>query len=89
LLEHVSSSSDVINDLAHKIHLVQEDLAAEKDEETITGLLKELGELQDLYESKGGYDSEHEAKIILSGLGFAESDFGRTLSEFSGQTPFP
>lgn len=27
LLEHVSSSSDVINDLAHKIHLVQEDLA--------------------------------------------------------------
>lgn len=84
LLEHVSSSSDVINDLAHKIHLVQEDLAAEKDEETITGLLKELGELQDLYESKGGYDSEHEAKIILSGLGFAESDFGRTLSEFSG-----
>jgi len=84
LLEHVSSSSDVINDLAHKIHLVHEDLAEEKDEETITGLLKELGALQDLYESKGGYNSEHEAKVILSGLGFAESDFGRTLSEFSG-----
>jgi ATP-binding cassette, subfamily F, member 3 len=84
LLEHVSSSSDVINDLAHKIHLVQEDLAEEKDEEIVSGLLKKLGELQDLYESKGGYDSEHEAKIVLSGLGFAESDFGRTLSEFSG-----
>ncbi|GAI55657.1 unnamed protein product, partial [marine sediment metagenome] len=48
------------------------------------GLLKELGELQHLYEAKGGYDSEHEAKIVLSGLGFAESDFGRALSEFSG-----
>jgi len=84
LLEYVSRSSDAINNLAHKIRLLQEDLAEEKDEETVAGLLKELGELQDLYDSKGGYDSEHEAKIILSGLGFAESDFGRALSEFSG-----
>ena len=84
LLEHVSSSSHVVSDLAHKIRLIQEDLAEEKDKETVTGLLKELGELQHLYEAKGGYDSEHEAKIVLSGLGFAESDFGRALSEFSG-----
>jgi len=84
LLEDVSRSSDAITNLAHKIHLLQEDLAEEKDEETVGRLLKELSELQDFYESKGGYDSEHEAKIILSGLGFAESDFGRALSEFSG-----
>ena len=84
LLKYVSSSSDVINNIAHKIVLMQEDLAEEKDEETVAGMLKELGELQSLYESKGGYDSEHEAKIILSGLGFAESDFGRELPEFSG-----
>jgi len=84
LLAHVSGSSDSINKLAHKIRLVQEDLADEKDEETVTALLKELGELQSLYESKGGYNSEHEAEIILSGLGFAESDFGLALSAFSG-----
>lgn len=84
LLEHVSSSSHVVSDLAHKIRLIQEDLAEEKDKETVTGLLKELGELQHLYEAKGGYDSEHEAKIVLSGLGFAETDFGRAMSEFSG-----
>ena len=84
LLEDVSRSSDAINNLAHKISLLHKDLAEENDEETVAGLLKELGELQYLYESKGGYDSEHEAKIILSGLGFAESDLGRALSEFSG-----
>ena len=84
LLEEVSRSSDVMNNLAHKISLLQEDLADEKDEETVSELLTELGELQDLYESKGGYNSEHEAKIILSGLGFSEYDFGRRLSEFSG-----
>ena len=84
LLEYISGSSDIVSDLAHKIRLVQEELAEEKDEEIVNGLLKKLGELQYLYETKGGYSSEHEAKIVLSGLGFAQSDFGRPLSEFSG-----
>jgi ATP-binding cassette subfamily F protein 3 len=84
LLEYVSGSSDVVRDLAHKIGLVQEDLAEERDEETVSGLLRKLGELQSLYEAKGGYNSEHEAKIVLSGLGFARSDFEHPLSEFSG-----
>jgi ATP-binding cassette subfamily F protein 3 len=47
-------------------------------------LLRELGDLQNIYESKGGYNVEHEAGVILSGLGFAESDFQRTIAEFSG-----
>jgi ATP-binding cassette subfamily F protein 3 len=84
LLEYVSGSSDLISNLAHKIALVQEDLAEEQDEETVNGLLRKLGELQSLYEAKGGYSSEHEAKIILGGIGFAPSDFERPLCEFSG-----
>jgi len=84
LLEYVSNSSDVVSKLEHKIALVQEDLAEEKDEETVKGLLRRLGDLQSLYEAKGGYSSEHEAKILLGGMGFAPSDFQRPLSEFSG-----
>jgi ATP-binding cassette subfamily F protein 3 len=84
LLEYVSRSSDLVSDLEHKIALVQEDLAEEQDEEIVTGMLRKLGELQSLYEAKGGYSSEHEAKIVLAGMGFAPSDFGRPLSEFSG-----
>jgi ATP-binding cassette subfamily F protein 3 len=84
LLEYVSGSSDLVSNLEHKIALVQEDLAEEKDEETVNSLLRKLGELQSLYEAKGGYSSEHEAKILLGGMGFAPSDFGRPLSEFSG-----
>jgi ATP-binding cassette subfamily F protein 3 len=84
LLEYVSGSSDLVSKLEHKIALVQEDLAEEKDEETVNGLLRKLGELQSLYEAKGGYSSEHEAKILLGGMGFAPSDFERPLSEFSG-----
>jgi len=84
LLDYVSGSSDQVSDLEHKIAVVQEDLAEEKDEETVKGLLRKLGQLQSLYEAKGGYSSEHEAKIVLGGMGFAPSDFGRQLSEFSG-----
>jgi ATP-binding cassette subfamily F protein 3 len=84
LLEYVSGSTGPVSDLEHKMALVQEDLAEEKDEETVNGLLRKLGELQTAYEAKGGYSSEHEAKIVLGGMGFAPSDFVRQLSEFSG-----
>jgi ATP-binding cassette subfamily F protein 3 len=84
LLEYVSGSSNLVRDLAHKIALVQEDLAEEQDEETANGLLRKLGELQSLYEAKGGYSSEHEAKIVLSGMGFVRSDLEHPLSDFSG-----
>ena len=84
LLDEVVASSASFNNLAHKIQLLQEELAEEKDEENIANLLRELGKLQHEFESSGGYNAEHEARIILSGLGFAESDFYRPLSELSG-----
>ncbi|MFC2007330.1 ABC-F family ATP-binding cassette domain-containing protein [Chloroflexota bacterium] len=84
LLEEVAKSSANINSIAHKIQMLQEALADEKDEENITGLLQELGDMQHTFELSGGYNTEHEARIILSGLGFAESDFYRSLAEFSG-----
>ncbi|MFC1917974.1 ABC-F family ATP-binding cassette domain-containing protein [Chloroflexota bacterium] len=84
LLDEVAKSSTSINKLAHKIHLLQEELAEAQDKEDIDVMLRELGELQHAFESSGGYNAEHEARIILSGLGFAESDFSRPLAEFSG-----
>ena len=84
LLDEVVSSSSDINDMAHKIGMIQEELAEEQDEETVASLLRDLGELQSEFDSTGGYDAEHEAKVILSSLGFTESDFYRHLSDFSG-----
>ncbi len=84
LLEDVVAASTVVSGLAHRLEVLREELADDPDQEEQAGLLHELGELQSRYEAAGGYDTEHEARIILSGLGFAESDFGRPLSEFSG-----
>ena len=84
LLEDVAGASTQISGLAHRIELLQETLAEEPDQEKIPALLEELGKLQHSYETAGGYDSTYEAKIILGGLGFTESDFERPLNEFSG-----
>ena len=57
-----------------------EEAAAAKDEARLTSLMHRQGELEALY----GYNPEHRAKAVLSGLGFAENKWNRTLSELSG-----
>jgi ATP-binding cassette subfamily F protein 3 len=84
LLEEVVQSSSDINKLAHKVQMLQEDLSESKDEEETAALMRELGKVQHEFESSGGYSAEHEAEMILSGLGFLPSDFDRRLVEFSG-----
>ncbi len=80
LLDDVAGASSKLKGMEHRIQLLQEELAEDRSPE----LMRELGELQHRFEAAGGYDAEHEAKKILSGLGFAESDFNRSLNEFSG-----
>ncbi|MGB2827584.1 MAG: ATP-binding cassette domain-containing protein, partial [Dehalococcoidales bacterium] len=84
LLDDVANASTRISKLAHKIQVLQEELAEGADGESAKELLHELGELQYSFEFAGGYSAEHEAKTVLSGLGFAESDFHRPLTDFSG-----
>ena len=84
LLDHVAHASNKLASLEHRIQFLQEALAEGGDEEEPQELLKELGELQHKYETAGGYDIEHEAEVVLTGLGFKETDFQRPLNEFSG-----
>ncbi len=85
LLDNVMRASHRITGLAHRIKLLQEALAEEDTEDNDHDeLLKELGDLQHQFEAAGGYDVQHEAEAILSGLGFKKGDFLRPLSEFSG-----
>ena len=84
LLDDVANASTRISKLAHKIQVLQEELAEGADGEGAKELLHELGELQYSFEFAGGYSAEHEAKTVLSGLGFAETDFHRPLTDFSG-----
>jgi len=84
LLDDVSSASEQITWLAHRIEVLQGALADPIGAEGQAGLLNELGELQHSYEAAGGYNAEYEARIVLSGLGFTEPDFQRSLADLSG-----
>jgi ATP-binding cassette subfamily F protein 3 len=84
LLDEVVSSSTNINYMSRKIQILHEELAEEKDEENIATLLKELGELQTEFETIGGFNAEQDARVILSGLGFDETEFNRPILELSG-----
>ena len=50
------------------------------DEALLTRLMHRQSELETMY----GYNPEHRAKAVLSGLGFADSKWGRTLGQLSG-----
>jgi ATP-binding cassette subfamily F protein 3 len=83
LLDSVVAGSTRITGLAHRLKMLQEELQ-DADAEDVEDLLHQMGELQHEFEAIGGYDVEHEARIVLGGLGFADSDFTRPISEFSG-----
>lgn len=57
-----------------------EQAAARKDEARLASLMHRQAELEAVY----GYNPEHRAKAVLSGLGFAEAKWERTLRELSG-----
>ena len=84
LLEEVLDARSGVNALVVKISDAQEALSSETDPVRQGYLLDRLSKLDMALEAAGGDDSEHEAKAILSGLGFKQGDFLRPMSEFSG-----
>ena len=57
-----------------------ESAAAQEDEAALARLMARQAELEAVY----GYNPEHRARTVLSGLGFSERKWGRTLGQLSG-----
>ena len=84
LLEEVLDARSEANALVVEISDAREALSSETDHVRQGYLLDRLSKLDIALEAAGGDDREHEAKAILSGLGFKQGDFLRPMSEFSG-----
>ncbi|MGA1825052.1 MAG: ABC-F family ATP-binding cassette domain-containing protein [bacterium] len=84
VLEEVANSCPHINRIKKRIELLQEEITQETDAKKIQDYLQKLGRFQQEFESRGGYDLEYQAKRILFGLGFKETDFVRQVQELSG-----
>ncbi|MDR2934856.1 MAG: ATP-binding cassette domain-containing protein, partial [Candidatus Adiutrix sp.] len=87
LLELVLDTAEEYRKVEAELAWVGEELNAKSQggaPEELMELAGRQGRLMQIFEALGGWSKEAEAKKILSGLGFAEGDFGRDLGEFSG-----
>ena len=82
ILETVLEGEKQLIELENKIAELHQSL--DSAGENHSKILKQLGNLEQQYEARQGYQLEATAKSILSGLGFSEDDFNRPLAEFSG-----
>ncbi|MCZ6535925.1 MAG: ABC-F family ATP-binding cassette domain-containing protein [Chloroflexi bacterium] len=84
LLQEVLEASSEVTALRDRITATHESLSSDVGSDNQGELLRELSQLDMALEAAGGDYRDHEAKAILSGLGFQQDDFFRPLGEFSG-----
>ncbi len=84
LLEEVLNADWEVVDLSGRIAAARDALSSTTDPAEQRELMDRLARLDAELEAAGGADRDHEAKAILSGLGFKDSDFSRDMREFSG-----
>ncbi len=84
LLEEVLEADVEAHALTEEIAVAEGELVTEAEPQRQGELLDRISALYLELEEAGGDAREHEAKAILAGLGFKQSDFGRPMGEFSG-----
>ncbi len=84
VLGEALSAAEHVTSLEHRLSLLQDELAASEQGEDQERLVGEYGRLHERFEALGGYTLESEARAVLFGLGFKETDLDRDTSEFSG-----
>ena len=84
LLQEVLDANHEVNALTDRIAATWEEVSEATDPEEQQRLMNLLSQLDLELEAAGGENRDHEAKAILSGLGFKQSDFSRNMKEFSG-----
>lgn len=83
VLDEALTAAEHVTSLQHHLTILEAEIA-QADESEHDALLKEYGRLQTTFESLGGYSVEADARAVLGGLGFKESDLTRDVGEFSG-----
>jgi ATP-binding cassette, subfamily F, member 3 len=80
----VLAGAGAVTGIGRRMRHIEAELAEASAEDELAELMDEYGRLQHRFEAMGGYGLEAEARRILAGLGFAESDMERRTVEFSG-----
>ena len=82
VIEEVLAGAGDLAALAHRLHELEAALSdPQADAEQV---LADYGEVQGRFEAMGGYALEAEARKVLAGLGFKDTDGDRPVRELSG-----
>ncbi len=84
LLQEVLEANTHAIELSDRIAEIRAELSSTTAAAEQDALMDQLAGLESQLDAAGGGDRDHEAKAILSGLGFKDSDFTRDMAEFSG-----
>jgi len=84
LLQEVLEANTQVIELSDRIAEMRAELSSTTAAADQDALMDQLAALESRLDAAGGNDRDHEAKAILSGLGFKETDFTRDMTEFSG-----
>ena len=85
VIEEVETAFSELFELEMKVKSVQKKIAqVDHQSKEYTKLLDSYGSLQTQLETSGLYSIRSEIEKVLMGLGFSETDFDRSTSEFSG-----
>ncbi|MCL2437970.1 MAG: ABC-F family ATP-binding cassette domain-containing protein [Coriobacteriia bacterium] len=85
VLDEVMSAAASLKDLERRIKVLEVEMAAATEGGSEQAqLLSEYAHLVERFEVKGGWDTEHQARALLGGLGFKSQDAERDVGEFSG-----
>jgi ATP-binding cassette subfamily F protein 3 len=83
-LQEVMSVASEVTSLEHRISVLEADIAEETEQDELDRMLAEYARIRERFEHLGGYTIEADARAVLAGLGFRESDMLRQTEEFSG-----
>ncbi len=83
LEETMSVVGDVIQ-LGKDITKMETAMGVPMDDDDLATLLERYGDAQEEFEHRGGYDLEHRAQAMLTGLGIGPDDYNRPVESFSG-----
>ena len=85
VFEEVERAFDKILAMQREVGVLQEKMEKiDPDAEGYDAILQQFGDLHEQLEHAGAYTLRSDIERVLSGLGFEESDFDRSTTEFSG-----
>ncbi len=84
VLDEVMSAAGEIVEMGQQMREMERRMGEPMADGEMAALLGRYGDIVEIFEHRGGYDLDARAKSVLTGLGFADDDFGRPVESFSG-----